>query len=187
MSEDVYLRPKEASKILKVSQQTLREWADSGKIKTITTRGGHRRYKINSSNDDKPKHSRYIYARVSSSKQKEDLQRQVLYLKKKFPEYQVITDIGSGINFNRQGFKTLLDKVLTGDVQEIVVAHKDRLTRFGFDFIDHICSKFGTEITILDETNNAQEEPQEEFTKDIITHFTAKYYGSRKYEVREKD
>jgi predicted site-specific integrase-resolvase len=119
---------------------------------------------------------------VSSKKQENDLKHQVSFIKEKYPDYEVLTDIGSGINPNRKNFKTLLDRILDGTVKEVVVAHKDRLSRFSFDIIQLICRKFGTKLIVIDDKEN--KEPAEELTEDlmsVITVFSARYYGSRKY------
>lgn len=178
----MFVSSKKAQKFYDVSPETLRQWALRGEIEFITTNGGHRRYKVICSNDNKNERKSYIYARVSSKKQEEDLKHQVVFIKKKYPNYQVLTDIGSGINPNRKNFKTLLDKILDGTVKEIVVAHKDRLSRFSFDIIQFICRKFGTKLIIINEKED--KEPTEELTDDlmsVITVFSARYYGRRKY------
>jgi predicted site-specific integrase-resolvase len=129
MNEKLYT-PKELANILKVSVETLKYWETTGRIKASKTKGGHRRYiyslpDVPSSHESKKK---YLYARVSSFKQKDDLQRQVDALQKAYPHHEVIQDIGSGINFRRRGLVTLLDNVLAGGVSEVVVAHRDCIT-----------------------------------------------------------
>jgi predicted site-specific integrase-resolvase len=169
-----------------VGYETLRRWALNGTLEYKTTEGGHRRFKINQSTEEKAKP--YIYARVSSKKQEGDLKTQIEFIKQQYPDYEVISDIGSGINEKRKGYKTLLDKVLAGTVTEIVVAHKDRLSRFSFNTIQYICQKFGTKITVLRDDKSASRE--EELSKDlmsIITVFSARYHGSRKYAIQSED
>lgn len=183
----MYVTPKQAAQHFKVQRETLRRWAETNKIDYIKTPKGHRRYKINQPNFKVQKTS-ILYARVSSSKQEDDLQRQILFLQKKFPNYEIITDIASGINFKRKGLKTLLDKVLSGRVNEVVVAHKDRLTRFGFELFQYLCQKYNTKLTILN--NDQDKSPSEELADDllsIVTVFTARYHGARKYKVLQKD
>ena len=178
----MYVSPKQASKHYNVSKETLRLWAENNKIKFIKTPKGHRRYKINFQ-DGKQKKISIIYARVSSKKQKSDLDRQILFLQEKYPSFKLITDIGSGINFKRRGLKTLLDKIFTGTVKEIVVAHKDRLTRFGFELFQYICKKFNTKLTVIKKDNSSPVQDLSEDLFSIITVFTAKYNGMRKYEL----
>ena len=98
-----------AQQYYKVAEQTLRDWANNNKINYITTTGGHRRYYIPS--ERKEHRKKIIYARVSSKKQENDLERQVKYLKKRYPDYEVIKDIGSGINYKRPGFRRILEQV----------------------------------------------------------------------------
>lgn len=176
----MYVTPKEAQKYYKVSRDTLRRWADKEKISFKITEGGHRRYAIEEKKETRKK---IIYARVSSKKQERDLQRQIRVLKNKYPSYRIIKDIGSGINYKRKGFKTLLELILSNDVEEIVVYSKDRLSRFSMPLIEDICQHYNTKITIVsNESNNKSE--QEEFAEDIIsiiTVFTARVYGRRKY------
>ena len=93
-----------------------------------------------------------------------------------------IQDIGSGINFKRRGLITLLDKVFRGEVQEVVVAHKDRLSRFGTEMFELIFKRFGVSFKVLSDTDN--KEPITELAKDllsVVTVFTARYYGQRNY------
>jgi len=184
--DDRLYRPQELSKYFGVTQQTLTQWEKEGKIKATRTPGGHRRYiyvNIKSSTKDESK-EKYIYARVSSHKQTTDLQRQVDALQKTYPDYEVIQDIGSGINFKRRGLVSLLDKVLGGQVSHIVVAHRDRLTRFGFDMFLYLFQRFNVTLQVM--SDDDIKEPATELAKDllsIITVFTARYHGSRSYKT----
>jgi len=174
--------PHELAEKLQVSKETLRQWADKGKIKVVKTSGGHRRYIYDEQTNVEQSKINFIYARVSSTKQKEDLKRQVALLKKQYPKYTVITDIASGINFKRKGINTILEAVIKGNVGEVVVAYKDRLTRFGFEFFETIFKHFSTTITVLN--NSDDETPETELAEDlmsVITVFSARYYGTRKY------
>jgi predicted site-specific integrase-resolvase len=81
------------------------------------------------------------YCRVSSRKQKEDLQRQVEYMKEKYPEHRIITDVGSGINYERNGLNEIIDIAIRGELEELVITYKDRLTRFGYEMIERIIKK----------------------------------------------
>jgi len=119
---------------------------------------------------------------------KKDLEHQIEFIRKKFPKYTIIKDIGSGFNFERKGFISILEQVMHGNVEEIVVAHNDRLTRIGFNFILFICKNFNTKLTIL--SNKDDKEPKDEFTDEfisVITHYSAKFYGMRKYNLFEKN
>ena len=190
MNEHLFT-PKQLSKLLHVSVETLKYWENNGKIKATKTQGGHRRYIYTvpdiPNNQEKPK-KQYIYARVSSSKQKADLQRQIATLQEAYPTFDVIEDIGSGINFKRRGIITLLDQVLGGGVSHVVVAHRDRLTRFGFDLFQLLFDRYGVTLTVLSDSDF--QEPFTELAKDllsIVTVFTARYYGSRSYKVHQKN
>ena len=184
----MFVTPKEASEYYKISKESLRLKAISREIEFITTSGGHHRYKIIPHDAVKIDRKKIIYARVSSSKQKKDLDKQIKFIKQKFPEYTVIKDIGSGFNFQRTGFISLLEQVMSGKVQKIAIAHNDRLTRIGFEFILFICKNFNTELTVL--SNKNHKEPKDEFTNEfisVITHYTSKFYGMRKYNLQSKN
>ena len=175
-----YYSPSNASTKLHVTTQTLRRWAAQGKIQFITTDGGHRRYYIPPTNTNG---QRIIYCRVSSKKQKADLQRQIKLLRKKYPSYQLVTDIASGLNYKRPGLNSILEQLFNHDLKEVVVAHKDRLTRFSFDLLQWIFFQFGAKITVLQSKNCS---PQQELVEDLIaitTVFSARIHGSRKYKV----
>lgn len=179
----MFVSPKQASLYYGVTTESLRQRANKGHIKFTITDGGHRRYQIINKYNKRNEKQSYIYARVSSRKQEDDLKSQVAFLKKKYPKHKVITDIGSGINEKRKSYKTLLDNIFNGDVKEVVVAHKDRLSRFSFELIQQICKKFGTKLIVANK-RNGKENPDSELTEDlmsIITVFTARYYGKRKY------
>jgi len=197
----MYVGPSEATKYFKVSRDTLRRWADEGKVKVYKSIGGHRRYwigqeEIETVHKAKEKINIFqkkkftdtlIYGRVSSSKQRFDLERQIKqienYCQEKKYNYQTITDIASGINFKRKGLQKILDIAIQGNLKRIVVAHKDRLARIGFDLIETILSKYGTVIDIIETENSNGESEIKEDIISIITHYTAKFYGSRKYNV----
>lgn len=177
--------PSELSKLLGVQPQTIRKWELEGKIKALKTTNGHRRYEytIPEIPDEEIEETskNILYARVSSYKQNSDLQRQVEFLQSKYPKFQVITDIGGGLNFQRKGFKTILERMFSGTIERVVVAHKDRLCRFGFELLEWIFEKHGVVLEVIEDH---EEETFGELTNDIlsvITHFTTKLYGSRKY------
>ena len=173
----MYGTSKEAKEHYGVSTDTLRRWANNGKIETIRTKGNHRRYFIPDNNGES-----FIYARVSSSEQAKDLETQVGYLQKRYPDHTVVKDIGSGISFKRKGLRKILDKVFNGDVKEVVVASEDRLSRFGFELFELLFKRFGTEIKVI--KSKKYKSPEQELSEDllsIITIFTAKYHGSGRY------
>jgi predicted site-specific integrase-resolvase len=151
----------------------------------MRTPGGIRLYDLTSL-ENKEKH-KVVYARVSSRNQKDDLQKQIEFLRTRYPTYELVEDIGSGLNFKRKGFTALLGRVLQGDVSEIVVAHRDRLCRFGFDLIESIATKNNCKLVVLDDSKQS---PQAELVTDllsIIHVFSCRLYGLRKYSSKIKE
>jgi putative resolvase len=130
------------------------------------------------------------YARVSSATQKDDLERQKQlihsYAKDKgYDEIQIVSDVGSGLNEKRKGFIKLLEMVAERKVSKVIVAYKDRLTRFGFETLRKMFQAFGTAIEVV---NSEEETPQEELVEDLITivsHFAGKLYGMRSRKYKE--
>ncbi len=177
----MYITSKNACEHFGIHANTLRKWADEGKIAHIRSPSGQRLYDVSSVGKKINTRTKICYARVSSASQKEDLERQVLFLKQKYPDYEVVTDVGSGLNFKRKGFRRVLESVLSNSVSEIVVAHRDRLCRFGFELVQWICDKSDTKLVVLEQTSLS---PTEELTKDllsIIHVFSCRLYGLRKY------
>ena len=144
INKNDYVSPKEASKILGVHWQTLRNWDNNGLIETIRSMGGKRFYNVKKYIEihgikQKDKNKRNIcYCRVSSVNQKSDLDNQIEYMKHKYPNNEIISDIASGLNFNRSGLNKIIKYALNGEINELIVAYKDRLARFGFDLINTI-------------------------------------------------
>ncbi|MBW4634999.1 MAG: IS607 family transposase [Iphinoe sp. HA4291-MV1] len=181
----MYLTPAEAQKRYGYHPKTLTRWADEGKIQYIKSPGGHRRYLIESIErlvdriDNRPV---ILYARVSTTSQKQDLASQSEYLGKNYPNCKCISDFGSGLNFKRKKFITLMEQVSKQEIKVIVVAHKDRLCRFGFDFVEWFCNLNHCDIVVL---NNTYKPPHQELMEDFmsIMHcFSSKLYFLRKYE-----
>ena len=131
----------------------------------------------------------FVYARVSSKKQMDDLSRQVEYIQQRKPEYAsytTISDIASGINFKRKGLQTILDSCIQGVIGEVIIAHRDRLSRFGFDLIKIIIEKAGGAITILDdEKNKSTEQELAEDLLSIIHIYSCRQMGKRSYKVKQ--
>jgi predicted site-specific integrase-resolvase len=119
---------------------------------------------------------------VSSGGQKNDLERQVQYMREKYPGWQIVTDVGSGLNWNRKGLRTVLRRSLQGGVSDIAIAHKDRLARFGFEIIEFMLAQKG--VRIICDSNDEHKSREEELVDDIVsivTVFSSKIYGRRKY------
>ena len=191
------LKSAAAAKALDVHPNTLRQWAQDGHIKFTVTPGGHRRYDVGSTSTpaiETPTaatlhttQAKIIYCRVSSAKQKADLARQVEFMRNKYPGFEVIQDVGSGLNYKRRGFARLLGRVMRHEVSTIAIAERDRLCRFGFDLCSLICDTFGT--TIIVDRAPVDKAPSQDMVDDVmsILHvFSAKMCGKRRYAVLEE-
>jgi len=180
---------KEACLLLGLHPRTIQKWDKQGKIRVVRTPGGRRRIpesELRRLQGEKGIRSIIGYARVSSNTQKDDLERQVEYLRQSGVQ-EVITDIGSGLNEKRKGFLRLLDRVLHNEVNKVVVLYEDRLTRFGFDTLRRVFEAHGTTIEVLNQTADAKP-PQQELVEDLITiisHFSGKLYGMRSHKQKE--
>ena len=183
-----FITIKKATKAYGISSRLLTNWEDKGCIKSTRTPLGTRIYRrsdleytlgIHSTPTQKPS---FCYCRVSSSKQKDDLERQTEYLRSIYPSHIVIQDVGSGINFSRKGLQTILEHAMRGNIEELVVAYKDRLARFAFDLIETVVEKGGGRITVLD--NQKYQSQEQELADDLlaIVHvFSCKQMGRRRY------
>ena len=185
----------QAAKLLGVHVQTLRNWERTGKLKPDSiSPGGTRRYNQDKilqitgkelPEIEKDERITIAYARVSSHDQKADLQRQAqvleLYCAEHGYKYELITDLGSGMNYYKKGLTTLIHKILENNVRRLILTHKDRLLRFGAELIFSICEAKGVEVVILNkgEEKASFEEDLAKDVLDIITVFSARLYGSR--------
>ncbi len=189
--KSTYVSIKQAAKILGVSKSTLRRWDKEEKLTTIRTEGGHRRYDIStlrpeSTHKFNPLEVRktIAYARVSSHDQKADLVRQQqvleLFCAKNDWTYEIISDLGSGMNYHKKGLTKLLNLILSGNIGRLVLTHKDRLLRFGAELIFSICEIKNVEVLLINKGDEISFE--EELASDvleIITVFSARLYGAR--------
>ena len=191
-----YYSSKSVTKILGVTAQTLRNWDKEGKLKPAYIKSnGYRYYSEDSilsyTQERKTKKDLNVigYARVSSKKQSDDLDRQVnnlkLYLDNKYQTYEIITDIGSGINYTKKGLQLLIEKINKKEVDIIVVLYKDRLLRFGFELIEYFARINNVKIEVLDKVNKTQDEELVEDLIQIITVFSCKIQGKRKNKTKE--
>ena len=193
-----FITVREASLLSGLSSQTIRKMVDSSQINSYKTPTGQRRLDLQSIqkfcgivSDDKEiskiQKQNFIYARVSTKKQMDDLSRQLEFLKQpRYSKYTIITDIASGINFKRKGLSTILEACLQKTIGELVVAHRDRLCRFGFELIDKLVTMAGGKITVLDNSNDKTCE--QELTEDllaIIHVFSCRQMGRRSYSNRK--
>ena len=196
------LKISEAAEYLNVSIDTLRKWDKYNKLKPLETAGGHRRYDTDTLDDfigkkKKDLEETYIicatYARVSSNEQnqKGDLDRQSQRLseycaKKGLLVTYIIKDVGSGLNDNRSGFNKLTELIIQKKVNKLVVEHKDRLTRFQFNFIKKMFESYGCEVVVINDIDVSSEE---ELATDIISlmaSFSGKFYGRRSAEKKKE-
>ena len=179
-----YVTPRKAAESLGVSISTLRRWDSEGKIKSIRTPGGQRRFCIEEYEEEaKPT---VLYARVSTHSQKDDLERQVKFLQSKYPEGELVTEVGSGLNFKRRKFLSILERIYQKDLGKLVIAYSDRLVRFGFPLIEWICKQGECELVVLNERKLS---PDIELVEDILSilHcFSSRLYGLRKYKSQVK-
>lgn len=184
---DGYFTPRQAQKLLGCSYSTLRRWGESGRVQVLVLPSGHKLYKLPDAyqGSEMVQNQKICYCRVSTKKQAPDLDNQVELLRQKFPNHQIITDIGSGLNWNRKGLKTILDRVHQGLVTEIVVTHRDRLSRFGHELLEYVFEKHSVKLLVLDEEVPDQLEDLTNDLLSVITVFTARYYGKRKYKSPE--
>ena len=190
-----YYSINEFSKILGVSAQTLRNWDKNGKRHPHhTSTNGYRYYsheQLNQVMNVTPNLNRITigYCRVSSHKQKDDLERQIenvkLYLTAKGQPFEIISDIGSGINYKKKGLQELIKRITQNQVEKVVVLYKDRLIRFGFELIEYIASLYNCEIEIMDNTEKSEQQELVEDLIQIITVFSCKLQGKRANKARK--
>ena len=180
----------EAAKVLGVSESTLRRWEREGRLlPDERTEGGQRRYKLSSirpqmNHVSSIERKTIAYARVSSHDQKADLERQKqvleLYCSSQGWLFEILSDLGSGINYNKNNLKALIQSIIDNEVGRLVLTHKDRLLRFGAELIFSICEVRQVEVVIINQGEDSTFE--EDLAKDvleIITVFSARLYGSR--------
>ena len=191
-----YYSAKTVTQILGVTAQTLRNWDKEGKLKPAYTKSNGYRYyseedvlSYTKERDTKKERKLVGYVRVSNKKQEDDLNRQKenleSYLKKTNQEYEIVSDIGSGINYNKPGLKKLIEKINKKEVDEIVVLYKDRLLRYGFELIEYFASLNNVKIRVLDKINKTEDEELVEDLVQIITEFSFKMQGKRKSKIKK--
>jgi excisionase family DNA binding protein len=190
-SSERLLRPKEVCRRLGISYSTLSRWVREGRIRAIRTAGGVFRIpesevrRIAEGLPISKEVRAVIYARVSSADQKSDLERQVEYLtqycsSKGYRVTDVLSDIASGLKTDRKGLLKLFNYVVNRQVDVVVVAYRDRLTRFGFEYLEHFFKQYGVRIEVAfgEEPKNAYQELVEDLI-ETVTSFAGKLYGLR--------
>ena len=191
------LRPKEVCQRLGISYPTLARWVKEGKIRAVRTAGG--KYRIPESEVRRiaeglpvSKEVRaVIYARVSSPSQRGDLEGQVQYLKqycssKGYRVADVLSDIASGLKADRRGLLKLLDYVVNRQVDVVVVTYKDRLTRFGLEYLEFFFRQYGVrvEAALGEEPKDSHQELLEDLM-EVVSSFAGKLYGLRSRRRKE--
>ena len=176
---------------------TLRLWHKQEKLKPHhVTEGGTRYYSeqqyydyFNMYKNIEPKSRIIGYCRVSSNKYKDDLEKQIRYVSEyciaKGYQFEIISDIGSGINYNNKGLNELIDLIVNDQIKAIVILKKDRLIRFGFEIIDNLCKKFNTIIEIIDNTPKVDEQELLQDINQIITDISFNLQGERANKVKK--
>lgn len=185
-------KPKDFSKLISVSVRTLQQWDRDGILKAKRTPTNRRYYIYEQYLDllhlDKKKKT-VVYARVSSNNQKDDLENQIEFLKQ-FANAsgmivdEIMVDIGSGLNYNRKNWNSLIDKCVSGEIENVIISHKDRFVRFGYEWFENFLSSVGTKITVV---NNEKSSPEKELVDDLISiiHvFSCRVYGLKKYKQK---
>jgi predicted site-specific integrase-resolvase len=192
---------KEASKKLGVHQRTLMDWDKKGLIDVVRTPGNKRLYDVekflkehNLKKDEKKEELEeskeklnICYVRVSTNGQKDDLENQKNFMKENYKDYILIEDIGSGLNLNKKGLRKIINLAIKGKINKLVIAHKDRLVRFGFELIEDLIKEYSNgEIIILDK-KNISKKPEEELVNDVLqimNVYVAKMNGLRRYKKK---
>jgi predicted site-specific integrase-resolvase len=192
------LTTSEAASLLRRHVKTVQRWDRSGLLKSERTPSGRRLYKKSTiesflGNGSETINRKIIaYCRVSSQAQKPDLKNQreaieQFCLSSAKANVEYIEEIGGGLNFKRKKFLELIDLINSGEISEIIIAHKDRLARFGFDLLQHICDKNNTFMTVI---NIEKLSPEQEMVQDLMTiiHcFSSRLYGLRNYKKIVKE
>lgn len=176
------------AKMVGVTTTTLRRMHQSGDfIPHHVTKGGTRYYSMEQLKEfsNAPETERLVvgYCRVSTPAQKVDLQRQVenvkSYMYAKGYKFEIITDVGSGIDYKKKGLRQLVNKINNHEVSTVVILYKDRLIRFGYEILEYLCEINGVNIEIIDNTEQSKEQELTDDLIQIITVFANRLYGQR--------
>ena len=176
-----YVPSRKAAERLGLHPQTLRRYAAEGRIPHYRNSAGQRLYDVDAYLRGAASPTVVCYCRVSSAKQRGDLERQVAQMRDRYPDAEVITDIAGGLNWQRRGLRSILERLHRGDKLTLVVAHRDRLARFGFELIEWLVEQNGGSIVVLNQPDGS---PEAELTEDLlaILHtFSCRMHGLRRY------
>jgi len=189
----MYLSAASIRKRYEISRTCLAKWANEGKIRVRRLDGCKRIYhirdvesKLGSPTSESDNKKKVIYARVSSTKQKEDLVRQIRNLQVGFPNHIVYKDIGSGLNFKRKRFEALLDGIFNETIGEVVVTYRDRLCRYGFELFERFCKHHNTKILVTNDEEGKDDKT--ELAEDLLAvcnFFVARNNGRRSHKGKK--
>ena len=184
---NIYVPRRKVVEVLGIHYQTVANLVKRNEIEIIKIgkKFGYNLNKYIKDNNIIINHIKSIcYCRVSSQKQKEDLQRQINVMKEKYPNHIIISDIAIGLNFKRKGLLDIINMAIKNEIEEVIISYKDRLARFGYELIETILKEHSNaKIKIL---NKTEEKTKEELTEDIISImnvYVAKINGLRKYKT----
>jgi predicted site-specific integrase-resolvase len=189
-----FYRIHEFSNLINRTPQTLRNWEKRGiLIPHHKGPNGYRYYSEEQLNEviGVNRKARIVigYCRVSSAKQKNDLERQIenvkTYLTAQGNPFEIVSDIGSGINYSKKGLQELIRRIEHNEVSKVVVLYKDRLLRFGVELLEYIASLHGTEIEIIDNTEKTEEQELVEDLIQIVTVFSCRLQEKRANKARK--
>ena len=202
VNKDDYYTTAEVLNIFKIDSQTLYRWRKSGKIKSVHISSRKIMYEKESVNkllgiksiEEKNKRKNILYCRVSSTKQKDDLEKQKQILSdfcnaNGYIIDEIYSEIASGMNEDRIEFNKLIDLVINEEVENIYITYQDRLIRFGYKYFENLFDKFGTKIIVLNNTIN-QESFEQELSNDLISiihHFSMKMYSNRRKQLQQAE
>ena len=189
------------SEALGVSDETLRNWDRDGSLPSVKTKGGHRRWRqsdvdnfMGIPEEDKSEKPVCIYGRVSSheQKQKGDLDRQLQRLseysaKKKYTVEHILKDVGSGLSDSRKGLLKLFNLVVEKKISKVIIEHRDRLTRFQYNFFEFFFDSYGVEIEVVEKKNAEENKELVEDIMMLMASFSGKLYGRRSAKRRRKN
>lgn len=182
----------EAARYVRRHPKTLQAWDRSGALPARRTKT-NRRYWLRADLDAylgrtsaTPPRATVAYCRVSSQAQRPDLKHQHaalmdFCLARGLANVDVIEEIGGGLNFKRRHFLALVDRIVAGEIERVLVAHRDRLTRFGFELLAHLCRRHDCELLVMEDERLS---PEAEMVQDLMTivHcFSSRLYGLRNY------
>jgi putative resolvase len=180
---DGWVTSRKAKQSLGISSSTLYRWTELGKIQCNKRPGRYSLYNFQGilATAEASDRKNIIYVRVSSHKQTDDLERQISFMAAKFPGWDIVKDVGSGINFKRPGLLSILDRSNRGEISQIAVASRDRLCRFAFELIEHVLRINNTKLLVLDGQESSAQSELSDDLMSIVQVFCCRRNGKRRY------